>query len=309
MTNELTIRVERPVIPVLHWNRDEVQKNLDDLLADYTGRVYTLEEIKGAKADRATVNKYEKQLSAALTAAKKLYMEPLEEFSRSVKAMQAQCKKVSGAIDAQVKAVEQAQREEKASTLRLIYRDSIGELEAMIPFERLLDEHWLNKTCDLSEAEKKLRLTIETCRNELKLIRDTCGEDAEACTTEYLRNLCVNDALQECSRRRSAREAQRQAEEQRKAAERLRASAPVVVPPTEEERQIAAEAAQAAQSNAFITASGRLDCEVLQQFAAPAVPSAPARKRYSFWVEFTEEDIRWFKQGAAQRGFRYGSAK
>ena len=80
----------------------------------------------------------------------------------------------------------------------------------------------------------------------------------------------------------------------------------MIVPPCEEERQIASEAAQAAQANAFITASGRLDCEVLQQFAEPA---APARKKYRFWVEFTEDDIAWFKQGAAQRGFRFGSIK
>lgn len=304
MTNELTVRVERPVIPAMSWNKDEVQKNLDELLAAYTGRVYTPEAVKDAKADRAAVNKWEKQLGDALRAAKKLYTEPLDAFSQSIKAMQAQCKQVSGAIDTQVKAVEQAQREEKASTLRLVYRDCIGELEELLPFERLLDEHWLNKTFDLSQAEKDLRLRIETRRNELKLIRDTCGEDAEACTTEYLRNLCVNDALQEYTRRRNAREALRKAEAERAAAERARAAAPVIVPPSEEERQIAAEAAQAAQTNAFITASGRLDCEVLQRFAQPA---APARKKYCFWVEFTAEDIAWFKQGAAQRGFRYGS--
>lgn len=303
MTNELTIRVERPVIPAMSWNKDEVQKNLDEMLAAYTGRVYTPEEIKGAKDDRATVNKYEKQLSAALSAAKKLYMEPLDEFSQSIKSMQAQCKKISGAIDTQVKAVEQAQKEEKASTLRLIYCDCIGELEELIPFERLLDAHWLNKTYDLSQAEKELRLNIETRRNELKLIRDTCGEDSEACTTEYLRNLCVNDALQERTRRRKAREALRAAEAERKAAERAKAAAPVIIPPSEEERQIVSEAAQAAQANAFITADGRMDFESLQQFAEPA------RKKYRFWVEFTADDIEWFKQGAAQRGFRYGSIK
>lgn len=32
MTNELTVRVERPVIPAMNWNKDEVQKNLDELL-------------------------------------------------------------------------------------------------------------------------------------------------------------------------------------------------------------------------------------------------------------------------------------
>lgn len=83
MTNELTVRVERPVIPAMNWNKDEVQKNLDELLASYTGRVYTPESIKDAKADRAAVNKWDKQLAAALTAAKRLYTDPLGIFRRA----------------------------------------------------------------------------------------------------------------------------------------------------------------------------------------------------------------------------------
>lgn len=309
MTNELTVRVERPVIPAMNWNKDEVQKNLDELLAAYTGRVYTPESIKDAKADRAAVNKWDRQLGTALTAAKRLYTDPLEEFQKSIREMQAQCKKISGAIDQQVKAVEQAQRDEKASTLRLVYRDCIGELEPLIAFDRLLMPQWLNKTFDLAQAEKELRKAVETRREELKLIRETCGEDAEPCITEYLRNLSVNDALHEFDRRKKARAAQAEAEAARIAAERARAQAPVIVPPTEEERQLKAEAAQAAQSNAFVTASGRLDCEVLQQFAMPGVLPQPARKRYCFYVEFTADDIAWFKQGAAERGFKYGKIK
>ncbi len=77
MTNELTVRVEHPVIPTMSWNEEEVQKNLDELLAAYTGRVYTPESIKDAKADRAAVNKWDKQLGDALRAAKKLYTDPL----------------------------------------------------------------------------------------------------------------------------------------------------------------------------------------------------------------------------------------
>ena len=213
---------------------------------------------------------------------------------------------MSGAIDQQVKAVEQAERDEKESSLRLVYRDCIGELEPLLAFERLLVPQWLNKTYDLARASKELRLAVETRREELRLIRDTCGEDAEVCTTEYLRAFSVNDALHEHQRRKDARAAQAEAEARRQAAQRAKAAAPVLAPPSEEERQVREEARQAAQSNAFVTASGRLDCEVLQTFAAP---EKPVRKRYSFWVEFTPEDIAWFKQGAAERGFRYGSVK
>ena len=273
MTNELTVRVEHPELPAIRWNETEVQQNLTEMLAAYTGRVYTPDTIKDAKADRAAVNKLDKQLSDAARSAKAFYMKPLEEFLQSAKQMQGQCKAVSGA------------------------------------FDRLLVSQWLNKTYDLAKASRELRRDVETRRKELKIIQDTCGEDAETCKLEYLRVLDLNAALAEHLRLQDNREKLRRAEAERQAAERARAAAPVIIPPTEEQRQLKAEAEQSAQSNAFITASGRLDCEVLQRFAAPAQPELPARKQYRFWVEFTREDIAWFKQGAAERGFRYGSIK
>ena len=298
MQEELTVRVEHPELPAIRWNEAEVQQNLTEMLAAYTGRVYTPETIKDAKADRAAVNKLDKQLSDAARSAKAFYMKPLEEFLQSAKQMQGQCKAVSGAIDQQVKAVEEAERQDKQDALRSVYADCIGELRELIPFDRLLVPQWLNKTYDLAKAGRELRKSVETRREELRLIRETCGEDAEACTTEYLRELNLNAALVEHSRRQNAR-----------AAERAQATAPVIIPPTDEERQIATEAAQTAQANAAITPDGRLDFSMLQKFAEPAKPAAPARKQYRFWVEFTREDIAWFKQGAAERGFRYGSIK
>lgn len=311
MTNELTVRVQSPVIPAMSWNEEEVQQNLDEMLEAYTGRIYTPETIKGAKEDRAKVNAWNKQLGASLTAAKKLYMKPLEDFQGSIKKMQAQCAQVSGAIDTQVKAVEQAEREEKASSLRLVYRDSIGELEPLIPFERLLVPQWLNKTYDLSKAAKDLRQAIENFRSDIETIRYTCGEDVEACTTEYLKDLNLNEAMNEHKSRQKSRAAQREAEAARIAAERARAAAPVFVQPTDEEREMKARAAAATQAKMFVTSEGRLDFGAMQEAAAEQLEPAaePERNRYRFWVEFTQQDIEWFKKGAAERGFRFGPIK
>lgn len=99
MQEELTVRVEHPELPAIRWNEAEVQQNLTEMLAAYTGRVYTPETIKDAKADRAAVNKLDKQLSDAARSAKAFYMKPLEEFLQSTKQMQTRCKAVSGAID------------------------------------------------------------------------------------------------------------------------------------------------------------------------------------------------------------------
>ena len=222
--------------------------------------------------------------------------------------MQAQLKECSAAIDRQVKAVEEGEREEKRRALEMIYHDAAGEdLELLIPFDRVLEKRWLNKTVSLSAAGRELRKALETHREALRIIRTTCGEDAEACTTEYLRDLSLNAAMTERQRRQDARAAQAQAEAARKAAEQARRAAPVIVPPSEEERAIRAEAAQAAQASAFVTPEGRLDTELLQTFAQPQ--EEPPRRRYRFWVEFTPEDVAWFKAAAAERGFRFGSIK
>ena len=308
MNELLQVQVIAPTLAEPTTNLDEVQDNIDGLLAAYTGRVYTADEIKGAKADRAQVNKWDKQLADAATTIKKHYLERVDPVLDRIAAMRRQVKEVSAAIDRQVKAVEEGEREDKRRALELIYRDAAGEdLSPLIPFARLLDDRWLNKSVSLAAAGRELRKAVATRREELRMIRTTCGEDAEACTTEYLRGLSLNDALNECQRRKDARAALAQAEAAREARQRLERSAPVIVPPTEEERRIQAEAAAAAQAGAFVTKEGRLDTSLLQTFAQPR--EEPQRRRYRFWVEFTPEDIAWFKAAAAERGFKFGSIK
>jgi hypothetical protein len=97
MQEELTVRVEHPELPAIRWNETEVQQNLTEMLAAYTGRVYTPDTIKDAKADRAAVNKLDKQLSDAARSAKAFYMKPLEEFLQSTKQMQTRCRGAFGA--------------------------------------------------------------------------------------------------------------------------------------------------------------------------------------------------------------------
>lgn len=307
MNDLLQVQVISPVLPEPTTNLDEVQDNIDGLLAMYTGRVYTADEIKGAKADRAQVNKWDKQLADAATTIKKHYLERVDPVLDRIAAMRRQVKEVSAAIDRQVKAVEEGEREDKRRALELIYRDAAGEdLAPLIPFARLLEDRWLNKSVSLAAAGRELRKAVATRREELRMIRTTCGEDAEVCVTEYLRDLSLNDALNECQRRKDARAALAQAEAAREARQRLERAAPVVIPPTAEERQIRAEAAAAAQAGAFVTREGRLDTELLQTFAQPAQPQ---RRRYRFWVDFTPEDVAWFKAAAAERGFSFGSVK
>ena len=308
MANELVqVRIQVSPIPEPAGNLDEVQANIDTLLASYTGRVYTAEEIKSAKDDRAQVNKWDKQLAEAAKAIKDKYLEKVDPTLNRIAEMRGQVKQVSAAIDHQVKAVEEAEREEKRKALEQIYQDAAGaDLAPIVPFDSLLDRRWLNKTVPISTASRELRKLLEQRREELHIIRETCGDDAEACIAEYTRAFRLNDALREYQRRKDLRLAAAQAEAARAAAEQTRMAAPVTIPPSEEDRQIRAEASAAAHAGAFVTKEGRLDTSLLQTFAQP---QEPERHRYRFWIEFTQDDIRWFKTAAAERGFRFGSIK
>lgn len=311
MTNELTIRVQSAAIPPLVWNKDEVEKNVNEMLAEYTGRVYTVDDVAKAKEDRAKVNSWKTKLGEALTAARKTYLGPLEEPGKDIKAMQEKISKIVSNIDEQTSAFEQAEKDEKRSSLVLAYRDNIGWVESLIPFDRIFDPKWLNKSCSLSKAKKELLQKIEDVKSDLATIQRVCGEDIEPCTTEYQKNLNLNEAINEHDRRYKSREDQRKAEAARIAEEKAIAAAPVIAQLTTEQREMKAKAAAASDAKMFITPEGRLDFEAMQraQSAAQDATSAPARKRYYFWVDFTPQDITWFRQAAKERGFKFGSSK
>lgn len=307
MDELITVRMIIPTIPAPTGNLDEVQANIDTLLASYTGRVYTPDQIKSAKADRAQVNKWDKQLADAANAIKDTYIERVNPTLDRISKMRGQVKQVSASIDRQVKNVEEAEREDKRKALERIYREAAGEdLSPIVPFSSVLDRRWLNKTAPISTAGRELRKLLEQRREELRIIRETCGDDADACIAEYTRDFRLNDALREYQRRKDLRLASAQAEAARAAVEQARKAAPVTIPPSDEERQIKAEASAAAHAGAFVTGEGRLDTGLLQMFANP---QKPERRRYRFWVEFTQDDVEWFKAAAAERGFCFGSIK
>ena len=60
---ELTVQIQKPIIPPLVWNKEAVEQFVNDAISKYTGRVYTADMIDGAKKDRAKLNALEKQLA------------------------------------------------------------------------------------------------------------------------------------------------------------------------------------------------------------------------------------------------------
>lgn len=200
--NELEVKVENleaKTIPPVKWNEAEVSAILDDMLSAYTGRVYTSEEIKDAKKDRAAVNNIEKQLAMMEKMVKDFYAAPVKEFTAKMKQFRQKCKDCSTAIDTQVKAVEDAEKGQKQERLEAVYKDVIGSTAELIPFEKLFNPKWLNKSATYSTCEAELIEAIQEKKVELDQLAEICHEGAEYsnCLRVYLQNLSMKEAIAE----------------------------------------------------------------------------------------------------------------
>ena len=273
MTEDLTIRlqgVSTAPLPPVQWNQAEVQAWLDERVEIYRGRAYGPDSIKDAKKDRAAVNNLEKELAAAQKRVQDLYKQPVEAFTAEMKRLRGITKEISASIDRQVKEVEEAERQERRDALEAVYREHVGaELAELVPFALLLDAKWLNKSTSVTAARKELLARIETVRAEMENLRAVCGEDFPQIQRTYLERLDVNAAFADFRRLQEMRQAQARAQAAREAEEQARASAPIVVPPTAEEREARQAGREQAQANACVTAEGRLDFAEMAQQAAP----------------------------------------
>lgn len=262
--DELTVKLQgenaMPSLPPVRWNKAEVEDRLEELVGCYRGRAYAPEDIAFAKKDRAEVNKIEKELAAAQKRVVAMYRQPVAEFEAEMKRLRGICTGISADIDRHVKEVEEAARQERRARLEAVYRENAGaEITELVPFDRLLESGWLNKSTTESTARKELMVRIETVRAEMETLRRTCGEDFQAVQRVYLASLSINAALGEYSRIQAMREAQARAEAAREAERKAQAAAPVVAPPSAEQRQARQEAQEAAQLHECITADGALD--------------------------------------------------
>lgn len=157
-------------LPAIEWNYPELKKWVEDGLASYKGRVYTEETISMAKKDRATLNKLASAIDTKRKEMKALYLEPYAEFERQAKALTALVNQQADEIAAQIKAYDDSRREEKLNQIKALYAEQIGELAALVPYERLHNPKWLNVTTSMADIKAELGGKIDSIISGLTAI-------------------------------------------------------------------------------------------------------------------------------------------
>lgn len=176
---------EGEIQPVV-WNYDEVRAGVADKLAQYKDRAYTPDTIRGAKADRAALNKLRDAVADARRSKKKEYLAPFAAFEAQCREIEGMIADTGAAIDRQIKAFEAEEAEQKKAEIQACYDEAVGELQELVPLEAVWSHRWLNKTYSMRMIREELCRTLEIIAADLNTIRQTCGMDTEACISEYM---------------------------------------------------------------------------------------------------------------------------
>lgn len=236
----MELRVNEVQLPeAITFNYEELKQAVEAKANQYSLAVYSDEQIKLAKADRATLNKLKKALNDERIRQEKEYMIPFNDFKSKVNELISIIDKPVKLIDKQVKDFEEQQKMKKKDEI-LYFFESCNYPE-WIPFEKIFSEKWLNTSVKMNAIEEEIRAKLEQINNDL-LTLSKLPEFAFESTEVYKNTLDINKAisegtrLSEIARRKAEHEAamKAQAEARAKAAEEARQRA-------EAERQMQAE--------------------------------------------------------------------
>ena len=196
-------------LPPVKWNYEELKGQLVAALESYKGRIYTEETISEAKKDRASLNKLASAIDTRRKEMKARYLAPYEEFEAQAVELTGLVKQQAAEIDAQVKAFDEARRAEKQEHIRTMYAAVMGDLAALVPYERLHNPKWLNVTTSMNAIEAEIIEKAENIRAAMASI-DALGlaDDMAAHVKRvYLERLDLAAALAEKDRIERERQA------------------------------------------------------------------------------------------------------
>lgn len=182
----------------ISWNYDEIKKEVAEKVQHYNSLIYTEDQVKEAKADRATLRKFVDALEAKRKEIKKQCLAPYEAFEKQMKEIIAIVNEPIALIDNQVKGYEDKQKAEKLEKIKAYYNDVLDKPE-WLDFGQIYNDKWLNTSYSFTKVQADLiKIVADIAANEetLKSLPEFSFEALEV----YKRTLNMNTAIAEGKR-------------------------------------------------------------------------------------------------------------
>lgn len=227
MEVRVTPAIEQIIPPQISFNFEEIRAELAQKLQVYQNMVVTESGVKEAKADRANLNKFKSALAESRKAVKSQWNQPLSDFEDKMKELEQMVDAPISVIDRQVKAFEEIKKQEKRQSIEAFFEDNIGDLEEILPLQKIWNDRWLNVTYPMKDIEQEIISRMRKTHNDIGIIVAMQLPCTEQMLSTYLDTLDMSKAMEEKHRYEQAQKAKEKAINPQK--EEVPQSAPVVV--------------------------------------------------------------------------------
>lgn len=220
----MELKIEEYQLPQkIGFNFEELKQELTEKVGMYETMVYTDDQIKLAKTDKANLNKLKKALNDERIRREREYMAPFNEFKAQINEIISIIDKPVAVIDRQVKAFDEKKKQEKLEAVKKLY----GELNTYewLNFEQIFNERWLLASVSMRQVQDGIEGWLNDVKANLDILANL-PEFAFEATEVYKSTLDVQKAVNEGKR---LAEIQKRKEEQerlqKEAEERAKAEA------------------------------------------------------------------------------------
>lgn len=225
----MQLRVNEVEIPKkIDFNYTELKQELTEKVQMYETLVYTDDQIKQAKTDKANLNKLKKALNDERIRREREYMAPFNEFKAQINEIIGIIDKPIAIIDKQVKEAEEQKKLEKAHAIEELFEEM--SKPEWVKLNAIYNSKWLNATSSMKSIREEIESRLEQINNDLATLSNLPEFGFEA-TEVYKSTLDINRAVNEGKR---LAEIQKRKEEQERLKAEAEARAQEEKPKTEE---------------------------------------------------------------------------
>ena len=185
-------------IKAIEWNHEELKAELVKKLEQYKGLVYTEDQIKEAKADRAKLNALATAIDDERKRIKKQCLQPYEQFEAQIKDLLAVIKEPVALIDSHIKGYEEEKKQKKLEEVKALFeklKDAAGEELEFVSFEQIFEDKFLNASLSLKMVETVINNKFNAIKHDINTIAELKEYSFEA-TEVYKETLSLNEALE-----------------------------------------------------------------------------------------------------------------
>lgn len=159
------------------FNYEQLKQEISTKVEKYKSIVYTEDNIKEAKSDRANLNKLAKALNDEKIRVKNTVLTPYLPFEKQCNELIDLVREASIHADTQIKNYEQKAKEEKKKEIESYFNENVGKYKDLIKFDTIFNERWLNATTSMKSIQDEIIHIFAKAETDIQVLNVQLKEE------------------------------------------------------------------------------------------------------------------------------------